>query len=124
KISGTAESDGKWYYFSSTLARKWCHMHCIQIDRIRKKVLVTNGDNEDYIWSIDIASLNSWYDSATVVNPDVFPVYQTSDTYPDWHSVKIKPFATSVCSFAWYTNFAPQTVQFYPIGAGLILGHD
>src|SRR5699024_5031373 len=51
KKNGVEENDSNWYWFSSTEDAKMRHMHGVWIDQVRRQVHLTNGDQEDYVWT-------------------------------------------------------------------------
>ncbi|ALU25272.1 hypothetical protein [Myroides odoratimimus] len=57
KKTGIAESDNNWFYFQDTYSRKLCHIHVLRIDKYRNRLWVTNGDWENFFWSIDLSVL-------------------------------------------------------------------
>lgn len=123
KKVGTAEADDNWYYFTSTYAGKMRHMHGIDIDPYRNVIHLTNGDNEDYIWSIGINELKTWYDTAPAVDPDDdHPVYDPSDSFPDWDAKLIVP--SDGTTNKAYSSMRAQQMKFAPVAIGWVGGHD
>lgn len=122
KKVGTLEDDSNWYYFTDTLAAKSRHMHGVHIDEVRGVVHLTNGDYEDYDWSISIDDLATWYNSAPSVDPDENPTYKVIDTYPEWQSNMLTTGSTS--SNNAYSSMKYQMMQGRPVSFGNVWAHD
>lgn len=122
KKSGTAESDNNWFYFTSTNAAKMRHMHGVDIDIVREVVNLTNGDAEDYIWTISIDDLLTWYNSAPATSPTEKPEYKTTDTFPNWTSHAIVPETGN--SNSAYSSMRAQLMKSVAVEKGAIWGHD
>ena len=123
KKSGTDATNLNWYYFRSTQARMYCHMHTIHIDRIRNRVWLACGDNYTQMWNLSLNDVTFWYSTAPSVNPEEFPVYSTADTFPDWTAADHRPLTDGNVPF-FLSSSHIQVVRIYSIGTMLILGHD
>ncbi|GEM_PF-4192708 len=126
KKTGTEISDTNWFYFASTEERMMAHIHCMTIDKYRRKLFITNGDGYNYIWSIDLDKIEAWYATAPAINPNESPAYKPTDTFPVWDSVKICDSNTSGAYkyFMAYGTMRMQMTAMYPHENGLLLGHD
>lgn len=114
-------SDNNWKYFSDTNAKNYCHIHMIKYDNYDKRIYVSNGDGENYLWSIDIASVKTWLASASPVNPTALPNY-TQDTGLTWNAVRLCTYQNQ--PNINYHNMKFQMTALYPIEQGLLMGHD
>lgn len=122
KISGTAEADNNWFYFSSTHTAKMRHMHGVALDKVRGLVDLTNGDNEDYVWRISVDALRTWYDTAAAVDPDEKPDFKTTDTFPTWTAELIVPSEGN--SFNSFSSMRAQQMQSAAVPMGHVWAHD
>lgn len=115
------QSDTNWKYFTDTNAKNYCHIHMIKYDNYDKRIYVSNGDGENYLWSIDIASVKTWLASAVAVNPTALPVY-TQATGLTWNAVRLCTYQNQ--PNINYHNMKFQMTALYPIEQGLLMGHD
>lgn len=122
KKVGTDEADDNWYYFTSTNSAKLRHMHGVDIDEVRNTVQLTNGDGEDYIWSIAIDDLEDWYQNAEEVGAEDIPTYKTTDTYPNWTIDNLTP-VSGKSNFA-YSSMREQMMKSVAVSKGLLWAHD
>ncbi|UAY56271.1 hypothetical protein [Arachidicoccus terrestris] len=115
------ESDDNWVYFTSTEYRKLAHIHTIRYDNYGRRILITNGDGQDYLWHLSIDDLLAFLTTATAVDPEVFPTANTPT--PVWSSFMFcikNEFEPNMN----YNTMRPQYTAIFPIQQGLLLGHD
>ncbi len=115
------QSDSNWKYFSDTNAKNYCHIHMIKYDTYDKRVYISNGDGENYLWSIDLKSLKVWLTSAPAVNPNAIPVY-ADPCGLTWNAVRLCTYQNQ--PNINYHNMKFQMTALYPIEQGLLMGHD
>lgn len=126
KKVGTAETDDNWYYFTSTNSAKMRHMHGVDIDVARGVVHLTNGDNEDYIWTANISDIIAFINSPTTtpVDPAAENIFTLpTDTYPTWDAKLILPAAPGKTNDA-YSVLRAQMMKAAPVQMGHVWGHD
>ena len=121
KNSALPQSDSNWKYFTDTNAKNYCHIHMIKYDNYDKRIYVSNGDGENYLWSIDIASVKTWLASAVAINPTALPIY-TQATGLTWNAVRLCTYQNQ--PNINYHNMKFQMTALYPIEQGLLMGHD
>lgn len=121
KNSALPQSDTNWKYFTDTNAKNYCHIHMIKYDNYDKRVYVSNGDGENYLWSIDLESIKTWLASAVAVNPTALQNY-TQDCGLTWSAVRLCTYENQ--PNINYHNMKFQMTALYPIEQGLLMGHD
>lgn len=121
KDSALPQSDSNWKYFSDTNAKNYCHIHMIKYDTYDKRVYISNGDGENYLWSIDLKTVKTWLASAVAVNPATLPIY-TQVTGLTWNAVRLCTYENQ--PNINYHNMKFQMTALYPIEQGLLMGHD
>ncbi|HFG2491837.1 hypothetical protein OW666_11450 [Acinetobacter baumannii] len=123
ELKNTAEpiSDSNWKYFTDTNAKNYCHIHMIKYDNYDKRIYVSNGDGENYLWSIGLDSIKTWLASAVAVNPTALPIY-TQVTGLTWNAVRLCTYQNQ--PNINYHNMKFQMTALYPVEQGLLMGHD
>lgn len=124
KIDGNPanEADNNWFYVDSFDGRMMAHMHSIHIDRLRRKVWLTNGDGSNYLYSVDIDNLEAWYATAPAVDPEAKPAYLGTDTFPDWSIHQVNALGGPQLKQMDYNKQQISVMQSSEYG--LMLGHD
>lgn len=115
------QSDSNWKYFTDTNAKNYCHIHMVKYDNYDKRIYISNGDGENYLWSIDVKSVKAWLSSASPVNPAALPAY-TQETGLTWNAVRLCTYQNQ--PNINYHNMKFQMTALYPIEQGLLMGHD
>lgn len=121
KVPANGEADDNWKYATTTNYRKLQHIHVIRYDNYARRILVTNGDGQNYLWSIGIDDLKAFISTALPVDPNDFPVADTPS--PVWTSYMIC-ISNDLAPIMNYNSMRLQFTGLHPMEQGILLLHD